>query len=99
MRFGPMEITILVLLLGFLIFAVMTQRQTRPASEVLETIFDERSTPTPGRKARVWALGVLNEEGVDADADPGYAMKVLRKAEPRLTLVAAKVLVDTLNRF
>ena len=99
MRFGPAEIAILVLILGFLLFLVISRRQTRPASEVLEQIFVEPATPIPGRKARVWALGVLNEAGVDAEADPVYAMKVLRQAEPRLNLIAAKVLVDTITRY
>ena len=87
------------LILGFLLLLVISRRQTRPASEVLEQIFDEPATPIPGRKARVWALGVLNEAGVDAEADPVYAMKVLRQAEPRLNLIAAKVLVDTITRY
>ena len=99
MRIGPMEIAAIVLLLGLLLFLVISGRHTRPASEVLEAIFDEPAKPTPGQKARVWALGVLHEAGVDPDSDPVYAMKVLRQAEPRLNLTAAKVLVDTLNRF
>lgn len=99
MRFGAFEIGILVLLLLFLLVMVINSRQTRPAAEVLEKIFDEPSTPIPGRKARTWALGVLHEAGVDSDSDPVYAIKVLRQAEPRLNLTAAKVLVDTLNRY
>ncbi|MDO5534641.1 MAG: hypothetical protein Q4F65_08325 [Propionibacteriaceae bacterium] len=98
MRIGPGEAALLVMLVGLLVFLVMNNRQSRPAAEVLESIFGERSTPTPGPKARVWALGVLHEAGVDPDADPVYAMKVLRTADRRLNLVAAKVLVDTLNR-
>ncbi len=55
MRIGPMEIVVLLLLAGFLLFVVVSQRHTRPASEVLEAIFDEpatrctrrASTPTP----------------------------------------------------
>lgn len=99
MRIGPMEIVVLLLLAGFLLFLVVSKRHTRPASEVLEAIFDEPATPIPGHKARVWALSALHEAGVDPDSDPLYAVKVLRQAEPRLSLAAAKVLVDTLNRF
>lgn len=99
MRIGPMEIAVLVLLAAFLLFLVLSQRHSRPASEVLEAIFGESSTPIPGHKARVWALAALHEAGVDPDSDPVYAMKVLRQAEPRLSLAAAKVLVETLNRY
>ncbi len=99
MRIGPMEVVVLVLLTGFLLFMVVSARQSRPTAAVLEEIFDEPATPIPGRQARLWALGALHEAGVDPDSAPVYAVKVLRQAEPRLTLAAAKLLVDTLNRY
>lgn len=98
MRIGPMEAATLVGLLAVLLVLVTMNRRSRPAGAALEEIFGEPSTSGAGPRARLWALGVLHEAGVDSDADPVYAMKVLRQAEPRLTLVAAKMLVDTLNR-
>lgn len=86
-----------IALLVVLLVIVLGSRRPTPSHEVLEQIFGESSLPTPGPAARAWALGVLYEAGVDADADPVYAMKELRSAEPRLTLGAARVLVDTLN--
>ena len=47
----------------------------------------------PGPRALAWAYGVLNEAGVDADADPAYAAALLRRAEPRLTPAHAQALV------
>lgn len=99
MRIGAMEAVTLVVLLFVLVAFVVMGRQRRPASDSLEKIFGEPSSPHPGPKARLWALSTLHEEGVDSDADPVYAMKVLRQAEPRLTPVAAKALIDTLNRY
>lgn len=99
MRIGPLEIVVVLLVLAFVVFATMRARVRRPVGVELAEIFGETSTPLPGTKARTWAYGVLNEAGVDADADPLYAMKILRQAEPRLSLGAAKVLIDTLNRY
>lgn len=98
MRIGPVELAIIALVLVVMILIVMGRQQQRSPNAVIEEIFNERAIPTPGTKARVWALGVLNEAGADADADPLYATKVLRQAEPRLTLAAARVLVNTLNQ-
>lgn len=97
MRIGPMEALVLVALFVFVVVMLANARSRRPASESLEQIFAEPSAPLPGTKARTWALGVLYEAGVDADADPSYAMKVLRRAEPRLSPEAATLLIDTLN--
>lgn len=99
MRMGPLEIVVVLIVLAFVVFATMRARTQRPAGVELEEIFGETSSPLPGTRARTWAYGVLNEAGVDADADPRYAMKILRQAEPRLSLNAAKVLIDTLNRY
>ena len=98
MRIGPIEAVALVLLVVLLIVVVANGRVRRPAGEALEEIFGEAATPQPGSRARLWALGVLHEAGVDPDSDPGYAVKLLRQAEPRLSPAAAKLLVDTLNR-
>ncbi|MFP5416896.1 MAG: hypothetical protein ACLGHZ_08470 [Actinomycetes bacterium] len=96
MRIGPVEAAIIALaVIGLLVMVVGRRRGPAP-HVLLERLFDEPSKPTPGTKARVWALGVLNEAGVDADADPVYAMKVLREADPRLTPDAARVLVGAL---
>lgn len=92
----PTTLSIIALVVVLLVI-VLGSRKPQPAHEVLQQIFDEPALPTPGPKARAWALGVLHEAGVDADSDPVYAMKELRRAEPRLTLGAARVLVDTLN--
>lgn len=96
MRIGPLEAAVIAVVIVVLIVIVLGQRQRLAPHAVLEDIFHESSLPTPGTRARVWALGVLNEAGVDADADPAYAIKVLRDAEPRLTPVAARLLVDVL---
>ena len=98
MNLGPAEIIALVAVFAAIFLIMARGRRTPTASETLASIFEEPSTPEPGHKARVWALATLFDAGVDSDTDPVYAMKVLRQAEPRLTLVAAKTLVDTLNR-
>lgn len=99
MRIGPMEALALVVLLVLLVGFVVVRRQSRPAGANLEEIFGEPSGAGPGPLARRWALGVLFEAGVDSDSDPVYAIRVLRQAEPRLSLLSAKLLIDTLNRF
>lgn len=57
---------------------------------------DAIGTPFPGPAARRWALGVLYEQGVDADADPAYAAGVLVRAEPRLGRSDADALIRAL---
>lgn len=48
-------------------------------------------------RAEEWARGVLAEKNVDARKKQVLAVKELRAADRRLSLVAAKVLVDRLN--
>ena len=97
MRIGALEAAVILLVIVVVMVLMVAQRQRLAPHAVLEDIFDEPSLPSPGTRARVWAYGVLNEAGVDADADPAYAVKVLRQAEPRLTLEASRMLVATLN--
>ncbi len=99
MTIGPAETVALLAVFGVIFLIMMRGPRTATAGENLASIFEEPSRPLPGQKARVWALATLYDAGVDADSDPVYAMKVLRQAEPRLSLVAAKALVDTINRY
>ena len=71
------------------------RRRHDPNAELAE-LFGEPRGAIPGPKARTWALGVLYEAGVDADADQLDAMKALREAEPRLSLAAARALVHAI---
>jgi TPR repeat protein len=57
---------------------------------------DPVGQPFPGPAARRWALGVLFEAGVDADADPTYAAGILRRAEARLSASQAEQLIRAL---
>lgn len=96
MQIGPLETG--VLLVVFVVVMILMSRGRQPSvASNLEAIFGERSLTGPGHEARLWALATLFDAGVDSDSDPVYAMKVLRDAEPRLTLSSAKALVDSLN--
>ena len=98
MQIGPLETVVLLAVFGLMMIIMARGRQPSVADN-LEAIFGERSATGPGHEARLWALATLFDAGVDTDADPVYAMKVLRDAEPRLTLSSAKALVDSLNRL
>ncbi len=96
---GTTEAAVLMLVFVVLFVIMMRGRNEKPAHAVLEEIFGETSTPLPGHKARVWALATLYDAGVDPETDMVYAVKVLRQAEPRLSLLAAKQLVDVVAQY
>jgi len=73
-----------------------TRRTAPPTGPELAALFGDQAGAEPGPKARLWALGVLFDAGVDPDSDRSYATRVLRQAEPRLSARAARALVDAL---
>jgi hypothetical protein len=59
----------------------------------LEEIFGEPPTSgLPQPAARRWAVDVWHRGGVDPKKQPLQALRLLRKAEPRLTLKTARYL-------
>ena len=92
-----MEVLLLAVLVVVLVVLARSAHRRSPEEE-LEALFGERSTPEPGPRARAWAWGALFAAGVDPDADPPYAARMLRLADPRLSRSAARLLIDTLNR-
>lgn len=71
-------------------------RQRDGSGEPALLFGDDPADGFPGPAARRWALGVLFEAGVDADADPRYAARLLLRAEPRLGEDRARAIVDAL---
>ncbi|MGB3772130.1 MAG: hypothetical protein WBF79_05935 [Rhodococcus sp. (in: high G+C Gram-positive bacteria)] len=65
----------------------------RDPSAVIDDIFGQDGL---GRAQR-WATATLGQQGVDPSTDPLDAMKVLRDAQPRLSLKATKFLTDSLT--
>lgn len=94
MRIGPLEMALLMALVAVVFWVLYQRRARRPVHLELSELFGESAVDGPGPVARRWALGVLYEAGVDADADRPYAVQVLRKAQPRLSASAARALVD-----
>ena len=64
----------------------------RDPSAVIDEIFGKDGLG----EAQRWATATLSEHGVDASSDPLDAMKVLRDAQPRLSLKATKFLTESL---
>ena len=86
-----------VIVIATLAVLLRPKPDAKPIGVELGDIFGEPSGPYPGPKARRWALGVLFEAGVDADADKAYAVGILRASEPRLSAAAARALVDAVD--
>lgn len=87
----------LVVVVALLLITALARRRRPPVRDELAAIFGEAPAPDPGPRARRWALGALHRAGVDAEADPVYAMRVLRQAEPRLSLAGARSLVAAVS--
>ncbi len=96
MRVGALELGVILLVVIALLLLVMVQRRRRGPLVVLADIFDEPLAPNPGPKARAWASSVLDAAGIDPRTEELEAMRLLRQAEPRLTLDAARALVRAL---
>lgn len=103
--------TVAAALIGLAILGVLLRRRRLPTipdtpEELLRAALagggpgslfgDPPGVRFPGPAARKWALGVLYEAGVDADADPSYAAGLLVRAEARLTRTDAEALVRSL---
>lgn len=93
MPLSTFELVLLVVTLAVVVW-VVRERTRRPVAEELAEAFGEPVTRYPGPRAMSWAYGVLFEAGVDADGDGAYAVKVLRRANRKLSQAAAKALVD-----
>lgn len=72
----------------------MDRDYTREGETLLKGLHADESAL---ERAEEWARDVLAQRRVDAQKKPVHAIKVLRTADRRLSLVAAKVLVDRLN--
>ena len=99
MRFGALEIGVLLVLAAILLLVIVRRRNANaveaPARASLEEIFGDPG-PNVGPNAIRWAYGVLYEAGVDADSDPPYATKILLDADRRLSSADAQRIVRAL---
>lgn len=98
MRIGALEVVVLAVLAVIAVLAVVVRRNRRAIERRIEERPSERrpdelSAFAPPARSTAWAYGVLFEAGVDPDADPPYAAKLLREADPTLGDAQARALI------
>ena len=96
MRIGPLELLVIGVIAVILLLMLFTARDSRAVNVELSETFGDPLTPSPGPNAIRWALGVLDEAGVDADSDAPYAARLLIAARPGLSHKAATALVKAI---